>query len=330
MNASSIVPPVVWYSPRSGSATSASTEPIAAHVANAPRCHAPASRGRRPPEPPSTNGMPSGSSTGPRASQRRANATTGTRPTAPRTHSAVSAGARNRTLPYVYADVMVTLRNWTPERHQRDPLAAHRDGTDHRQPGEAVEHHQTHRAGVAIAPLDATEVHVLQRPEQLPLAQHPQRDDTWQFTGVSARVVEAERPPVQGDLRLVAGRLTLRIADALLTLEVPVADERPVVHGRAVGVDHHLVAVGRQRHELLERGRVADHPRRQHRETCEDRDGEVSPAHGTRQRARQQDPRDREQREQQDSFAACQGRKRDGGAEQSRGAQSRSITPAIG
>ena len=151
-----------------------------------------------------------------------------------------------------------------PQGQQRNATATHRDRTHDRQRREAVEHHQTEGAGVVIAALDATEVDVLQRMEQLPLTKHAQGHHARQFVGVGSCVVEPERPPVQRDLRLVAGRFTLRIADLLLTLEIPVSDERPVVHRRTVGVHHHFVAVRRERHEVLERRRVADHPGSQH------------------------------------------------------------------
>ena len=145
-----------------------------------------------------------------------------------------------------------------------------------------------------------------------------------------AGVVEAQRTPVQRGLRLVAGRVTLRFAHGLLTLIVPVADERPVVGGRTVGVDHHLVAVGRQRHEVLERRRVADHPGRQHRGTRQCGHHEMTEPRSPHQRPGEHDPRQRKEWQQQDSFAASQRGERDQRAEQRRRRQPRAVAPSIG
>ena len=158
---------------------------------------------------------------------------------------------------------MVTLRNCTPIGSSGNPPPTHRHGTHDRQPGKAVVHHQTHRAGIAVAALDAAQVTFCSGRNNSH-CRRTRKVTTRQFADVIACVGEAERSPIQRRLRFVSWRFALRLADPLLTLVIPVADERPVVRRRAVGVHHHLVAVGRQRHELLERRGVADHPRGQH------------------------------------------------------------------
>ena len=152
---------------------------------------------------------------------------------------------------------------------------------------------------------------------------HAQRHHPGQLADVFSCVVETERAPVERRLRFVTGWITLRLANRLLALEVPVADELPVVRGCAVGVDHHLVAVGRQRHELLEVTRCGSSTVRARRRTrC--RHHEVAKASATRQRrGSSMHPRHGEQWKQQDALAAGQRSERDHRAEQRRGRQPR-------
>ncbi len=137
------------------------------------------------------------------------------------------------------------------DHHHLDEQWQHRDLASPQ--GDEASHCERHHGPVLHepetvhpqrAPLDAGQLGVLQRTEDLPLPPDASCHHHRQPAEVVPGVVEADLLPVPSLLGLVARWIAALVADPLLAVEEPVAEELAVIRVVAVRVDLQLAGVG--------------------------------------------------------------------------------------
>ena len=138
------------------------------------------------------------------------------------------------------------------EREQRDLTTAEGQRADDGSDDERVVHEESGAGGGLVASLDRREVGVLPRSEELPLAKDSGCDHFRELASVVLGVFETETTPVKRLGRFVAGGVESFGAKLVLAVVEPEAEEFATVGFVAVGVHEQFVAVGRERHEIVE------------------------------------------------------------------------------